>query len=164
MALWKTTGGPEREETPAAQPPIVAPRKEEARATEGATMANIGKSISIKGEVTGDEDLVVEGRVEGRIELKTGQVTIGPNGDVKAEIAAKQIVVIGRVAGNLNATERVEVRETGRVDGDLVAPRLTIQEGAQVNGAITMKPAAGGAMGALPAPAPRPLEAAKKAV
>jgi cytoskeletal protein CcmA (bactofilin family) len=140
MALWKTTGGPEREETPAAQPPIVAPRKEEARATEGATMANIGKSISIKGEVTGDEDLVVEGRVEGRIELKTGQVTIGPNGDVKAEVAAKQIVVIGRVA-----------------------PRLTIQEGAQVNGAITMKPAAG-ALGALPAAAPRPLEAAKKAV
>jgi cytoskeletal protein CcmA (bactofilin family) len=163
MALWKTTGGPEREETPVVQPPIVAPRKEEARATEGATMANIGKSISIKGEVTGDEDLVVEGRVEGRIELKTGQVTIGPNGDVKAEVAAKQIVVIGRVAGNLHATERVEIRETGRVDGDLVAPRLTIQEGAQVNGAITMKPAAG-ALGALPAAAPRPLEAAKKAV
>lgn len=163
MALWKTTGGPEREETPVAQPPIVAPRMEEARAKEGATMANIGKSISIKGEVTGDEDLVVEGRVEGRIELKNGQVTIGPNGDVKAEVAAKQIVVIGRVAGNLVASERAEIRETGRVDGDLVAPRLMIQEGAQVNGAITMKPAQS-ALGAAPVAPPRPLEAAKKAV
>ncbi len=145
------------------QPPTVAPRREEARETKGATMANIGKSISIKGEVTGDEDLVVEGRVDGRIELKNHQLTIGPNGDVKAEIAAKQVVVIGRIAGNVIATERVEVRETGRVDGDLVAPRLLIQEGAQVNGAITMKPAAG-ALGAVAAPVPRPLEAAKKAV
>lgn len=161
MALWKTTGGPEREETPVALPPVVAPRKEEARAQEE-EMANIGKSISIKGEVTGDEDLVVEGRVDGRIELKNHQLTIGPNGDVKAEIAAKQVVVIGRIAGNVVATERVEIRETGRVDGDLVAPRLLIQEGAQVNGAITMKPATG-AVGALPA-VPRPLEAAKKAV
>ncbi len=162
MALWKATNGPEREETPVAQPPGVALRKDEARATEGATMANIGKSISIKGEVTGDEDLVVEGRVDGRIELKNHQVTIGPNGDVKAEIAAKQIVVIGRVAGNVIATERVEIRETGRVDGDLVAPRLLIQEGAQVNGAITMKGATS-ALGSLPT-APRQLEAAKKAV
>jgi cytoskeletal protein CcmA (bactofilin family) len=130
-------------------------------------MANIGKSITIKGEVTGDEDLVVEGRVEGRFDLKNHHLTIGTNGDVKAEVAAKAVTVIGRVTGNITATERIEIRETGRVDGDLVAPRLLVQEGAQVNGAITMKPVGAAVGAAVGAPAvqggPR-LEPARKAL
>jgi cytoskeletal protein CcmA (bactofilin family) len=126
-------------------------------------MANIGKSITIKGEVTGDEDLVVEGRVEGRFDLKNHHLTIGTNGDVKAEVSAKAVTVIGRVTGNINATERVEIRETGRVDGDIVAPRLLVQEGAQVNGAITMKGGAS-AVGAGSLPAAPRLEPAKKAI
>ena len=71
-------------------------------------MANIGKSISIKGDVTGDEDTVIEGRVEGHIELKNHHLTVGPNGDVKGEISAKQVTIVGRVQGNVNATERID--------------------------------------------------------
>ncbi len=113
-------------------------------------MANIGKSISIKGDVSGDEDTVIEGRVEGRIDLKNHHLTIGPNGNVKGEITAKQITVVGVVKGNLTATERIELSDSGRVEGDLASPRLLIQEGAQLNGVVSMQPA-GSAAGAQPA-------------
>jgi cytoskeletal protein CcmA (bactofilin family) len=104
-------------------------------------MANIGKSISIKGNVTGDEDTVIEGRVDGHVELKNHHLTVGPNGDVKGEISAKQCTIVGTVQGNVTAVERIEVADTGRIEGDLVSPRLLIQEGAQVNGSISMQPA-----------------------
>ena len=104
-------------------------------------MANIGKSISIKGNVTGDEDTVIEGRVDGHVELKNHHLTVGPNGEVKGEISAKQCTIVGNVQGNVCAAERIEVAETGRVEGDLSSPRLMIQEGAQVNGSISMQPA-----------------------
>ncbi len=123
-------------------------------------MANIGKSISIKGDVSGDEDTVIEGRVEGRIDLKNHHLTIGPNGNVKGEIAAKQITVVGVVKGNVTATERIELSDSGRVKGDLASPRLLIQEGAQLNGVVSMQPA-GSAAGAQPAqgaPGPKKVE------
>lgn len=101
-------------------------------------MANIGKSIVINGELSGDEDLEIEGRVEGRIQLPDNQVTIGPHGVVTAEIEANAIVVIGKVTGNLIASERLEVQGSGHVEGDIHAPRLVIQEGAVVNGTIEM--------------------------
>ena len=107
-------------------------------------MANIGKSISIKGDVTGDEDTVIEGRVEGHIELKNHHLTVGPNGDVKGEISAKQVTIVGKVQGNVNATERIEVSDSGRLDGDLNSPRLLVQEGAQLNGNVKMQAPAGG--------------------
>jgi cytoskeletal protein CcmA (bactofilin family) len=112
---------------------------------ERGIMANIGKSIAIKGDVSGDEDLVIEGRVEGRIELKNHQLTVGPNGEVKAEVAAKQVTIIGRVSGNVVATERLEIQESGRIDGDVQAPVLVVQEGAIVNGTVTMKVSGAGA-------------------
>ena len=102
-------------------------------------MANIGKSITIRGEVTGEEDLVIEGRVEGRIELLNHQLTVGPNGHVEAEVIAKEVTIIGHVSGNVTATERAEIQESGRLDGDLASPRLLIQEGAELNGGVTMK-------------------------
>ena len=108
-------------------------------------MANIGKSISIKGDVVGDEDTILEGRVEGRVSLRNFHLTIGPNGDVQGEVSAKMVTVVGKVAGNVIASDRIEVRETGRIQGDLNAPRLTVAEGAIINGAITMKEA--GALG-----------------
>ena len=104
-------------------------------------MANIGKSISIKGDVVGDEDTVIEGRVEGRVELKNHHLTVGPNGDVTGEIGAKQITIVGKVTGNVSATERVEISDTGRLNGDITSPRLLVQEGAQLNGNISMRPA-----------------------
>ena len=104
-----------------------------------AVMANIGKSISIKGDVSGDEDTVIEGRVEGRVELKNHHLTIGPNGEINGEVSAKQVTVVGKVHGNIQATERIEVSDTGRVNGDLASPRLLIQEGGQLNGKVSMK-------------------------
>ncbi len=106
-------------------------------------MANIGKSISIKGDVLGEEDTVIEGRVEGRIELKNHHLTIGANGDVQGEVSAKQVTIVGRVSGNVVATERIELRDSGRLEGDLNTPRLLVQEGSQINGKISMKPTSG---------------------
>lgn len=102
-------------------------------------MANIGKSLSIKGDVEGGEDTVIEGRVEGRISLRSHHLTIGTNGEVQGEVSAKLVTVIGRVVGNVVASDRIEIRESGRVDGDLMSPRLQVTEGAILNGRIVMK-------------------------
>ena len=102
------------------------------------SMATMGQSIVFKGELTGDEDLEIEGQVDGVVQLANHQLTIGANGRLKAEVHAKSIVVIGQVEGNLTATERIEVQATGVVSGDLKAPRLNVQEGAVLNGSIEM--------------------------
>jgi len=101
-------------------------------------MANIGKSISIRGDLTGNEDMVIEGQVEGKVDLPNNQLTVGANGKVKAEIHAKGIVVVGHVEGNIFGLERIEIQATGRVEGDVTAPKLVVAEGAQLNGAIEM--------------------------
>lgn len=101
-------------------------------------MANIGKSITIKGDLSGNEDLVVEGTVQGKIELPNNQLTIGANGNVAADVTAKTIVVIGKVSGNVTGTERVEIESTGAVEGDVRSPRLVVQEGAVLNGSVEM--------------------------
>ena len=101
-------------------------------------MATIGQSIIFKGELSGDEDLEIEGNVDGNVNLANHQLTVGANGRLKAEIVAKSIIVIGQVIGNLTATERIEVQATGVVEGDLKAPRLNVQEGAVLNGSIDM--------------------------
>jgi len=101
-------------------------------------MANIGKSISIKGDLTGNEDMVIEGQVEGKVDLPNNQLTVGANGKVKAEIHAKGVVVVGHVDGNIFGLERIEIQATGRVEGDVTAPKLVVAEGAQLNGAIQM--------------------------
>lgn len=104
----------------------------------GEVMANIGKSITIKGDLTGNEDLQIEGSVEGRIDLPNNQLTIGAEGKVKAELKAKAVVVVGHVTGDVTATERIEVQATGVVEGDVRAPRLVVQEGAVLNGSVEM--------------------------
>ncbi len=104
----------------------------------GEGMAHIGKAIAIRGDLTGEEDLLIEGRVEGKVELPKNAVTIGQHGRVRAEVHAKSVTVIGRVAGNVLATERVEIQATGIVEGDVRAPRLVVQEGAVINGVIEM--------------------------
>jgi cytoskeletal protein CcmA (bactofilin family) len=102
------------------------------------SMATIGRSIVFKGELTGDEDLEIDGQVEGTVNLKNHQLTIGANGNLKAEVTAKSIIVIGQVKGNLTAAEGIEVQATGIVEGDVSAPRLNVQEGAVLNGSIDM--------------------------
>lgn len=100
---------------------------------------SIGKSIVIKGEVTGSEDLTIEGQVEGKIELRDHILSVGASGRVQAHIVAKAIVVHGEVTGNLTAAEKVEIRENGAVEGDIVAPRVAIADGAKFRGSIDMR-------------------------
>lgn len=105
--------------------------------TRGRT-ANIGGSLFIKGEVTGSEDLSVEGRVEGKIDLKDHNLTVAQSGRVSAEIHAKTVTVLGEVNGDIHADEKVEIAETGRMTGDLYAPRVAISDGAQFQGSVDM--------------------------
>lgn len=101
-------------------------------------MPSIGQSIVFKGELSGEEDLEINGQIEGNVRFDDHQLTIGASGHVQAEVQAKAIIVIGRVTGNLKASERIEIQATGVVDGDLHTPNLLIQEGAVLNGRIDM--------------------------
>ncbi|MBS1105982.1 MAG: putative acyltransferase [Deltaproteobacteria bacterium] len=129
-------GGPERSATVSSH--LVQPKPTQATAIVGGSMANIGKSITLKGDLSGNEDLVIEGHIEGRVDLPSNQLTIGANGSCSAEVHAKTVVVIGKVNGNVIATERIEIQATGLVNGDVSAPKLVVQEGAVVNGSIEM--------------------------
>ena len=100
---------------------------------------NIGKSVVIKGELTGSEDLTIEGHVEGKIELRQNVLTIGPNGRIKAQVFAKSVIILGEVTGNVTASEKVDLRDNGAVDGDIAAPRVAIAEGAHFRGSIDMQ-------------------------
>jgi len=119
-------------------------------------VVNIGKSVVIKGELNGSEDLTIEGHVEGKIELRDHVLTIGPNGKIKAQLNAKAIIVLGEVIGNVTATDKVDIRENGSVEGDITAPRVAIAEGAHFRGSVDMqnkggvKPAAQGPRPAAP--------------
>ena len=121
------------------EPPVAAPAASEPRGHLGRDMVNIGKSVVIKGELTGSEDLTIEGHVEGRIDLKDNVLTIGPNGKIKAEVFAKSVVVLGEVTGNVTASEKVDIRDNGSVDGDIASPRVAIAEGAHFRGSIDMQ-------------------------
>ncbi len=102
-------------------------------------LVNIGKSIIVKGELNGSEDLTIEGQVEGKIELRDNVLTIGPNGKIKAQIFAKSVVVLGHVTGNVTASEKVDIRDNGSVEGDIVSPRVAIAEGAHFRGSVDMQ-------------------------
>jgi len=102
-------------------------------------MVHIGKSVIIKGELAGSEDLTIEGHVEGKIELKDHVLTIGPNGRIKAQVFAKAVIVLGEVNGNVSATEKVDIRDGGSVDGDIISPRVAIAEGAHFRGSVDMQ-------------------------
>jgi cytoskeletal protein CcmA (bactofilin family) len=102
-------------------------------------VVNIGKSVVIKGELNGSEDLTIEGHVEGKIELKDHVLTIGPNGKIKAQVFAKAVIVLGEVNGNVTASEKVDIRDNGSVDGDIISPRVAIAEGAHFRGSVDMQ-------------------------
>jgi cytoskeletal protein CcmA (bactofilin family) len=106
-------------------------------------IVNIGKSVVIKGELNGSEDLTIEGHVEGTIQLKDHVLTIGPNGRIKAQVFAKSVVVLGEVTGNVTASDKVDIRDNGSVDGDIISPRVAIAEGAHFRGSVDMQRKAG---------------------
>ncbi|MBZ5666162.1 MAG: polymer-forming cytoskeletal protein [Acidobacteriia bacterium] len=107
--------------------------------TTTSDQATIGKSLVIKGEVTGSESLYIDGRVEGSINLSGNRVTIGRNGVVAANINAREIVVLGKVRGNLTASDRVDIRSDGSLTGDVVAARISIEDGAFFKGGIDIR-------------------------
>ena len=121
-----------------ANEPAVAPRPA-ITSTTTADQATIGKSLVIKGEVTGSEALYIDGRVEGSINLAGNRVTIGRNGVVAANINAREIVVLGKVRGNLTASDRVDIRSDGSLTGDVVAARISIEDGAYFKGGIDIR-------------------------
>jgi cytoskeletal protein CcmA (bactofilin family) len=128
-----------------AEPPSARPRGERDN-------VNIGKSVVIKGDLSGSEDLTIEGVVEGKIELKDNILTIGPNGRIKAQVFAKAVIVLGEITGNVTASEKVDIRDGGSVDGDLISPRVAIADGAHFRGSIDMQKT-GGAPAAQPSTA-----------
>ena len=153
--MWKPTnqpnmppsrpGEPERPAAPASTPSAssespAAPRPAPASTgTSTADQATIGKSLVIKGEVTGSESLYIDGRVEGSINLAGNRVTVGRNGVVAANINAREIVVLGKVRGNLTASDRVDIRSDGSLTGDVVAARISIEDGAFFKGGIDIR-------------------------
>jgi len=150
--MWKPTNQPQTPGRPAeperpttssssvpamtASDPPAAPRPV---ATTTADQATIGKSLVIKGEVTGSESLYIDGRVEGSINLSGNRVTVGRNGVVSANINAREIVVLGKVRGNLTASDRVDIRSDGSLTGDVIAARISIEDGAFFKGGIDIR-------------------------
>jgi cytoskeletal protein CcmA (bactofilin family) len=148
--MWKPTNQPQTPAQPAApeRPTMSTPSAPAMSAepaaprpvtTTTADQATIGKSLVIKGEVTGSESLYIDGRVEGSINLAGNRVTIGRNGVVAANINAREIVVLGKVRGNLTASDRVDIRSDGSLTGDVIAARISIEDGAFFKGGIDIR-------------------------
>lgn len=119
---------------PAARPATGAPS-----ASAAGEQATIGKSLVIKGEVTGSESLYIDGKIEGTINLSGNRVTVGRNGQVSANITAREIVVLGKVRGNMTASDRVDIRSEGSLTGDVAAQRISIEDGAFFKGGIDIR-------------------------
>src|ERR1043166_3600931 len=151
--MWKPTNQPtapgrptEPERIPLAAPSAPAVTETTASAprpvsASTADQATIGKSLVIKGEVTGSESLYIDGRVEGSINLAGNRVTVGRNGGVAANINARECVVPGKVRGNLSASDRVDIRSDGSLTGDVIAARISIEDGAFFKGGIDIRKA-----------------------
>ena len=131
-----TPGAPIQHQPQANAPAHPEPRRQQMMERD---VVNIGKSVVIKGELNGSEDLTVEGHVEGKIELRDHVLTIGPNGKIKAQVFAKAVIVLGEVNGNVTASEKVDIRDGGSVDGDIISPRVAIAEGAHFRGSVDMQ-------------------------
>jgi len=119
---------------PVHEPPNRAPAV--AASTE---QASIGKSLVIKGEITGSESLLIDGKVDGSINLPGNRVTIGANGQVAANIVAREVVILGKIRGNVSATDRVDIRAEGSLNGDVSAARISIEDGAFFKGGIDIR-------------------------
>lgn len=142
--MWKKN---ELDSEPASAPPLetrprtqtASPPQQQPVSSRSTTTATIGPSISIKGDISGGEDLVIEGRVEGAIQLRECDVTVGSNGRVTADIHGKRIYIDGEVTGDLVGDE-VLIRKSGRVEGNAKAPTVTLENGCHFRGSIDMKP------------------------
>ncbi|HXE07902.1 MAG TPA: polymer-forming cytoskeletal protein [Acidobacteriaceae bacterium] len=148
--MWKPNQtGPNSPATPEPArptPPVSTPGSFEAArpaapaaSASSGEQATIGKSLVIKGEVTGSESLYVDGKIEGAINLPGNRVTVGRNGQVAANITAREVVVLGKVRGNISASDRVDIRSEGSLTGDVAAARIAIEDGAYFKGGIDIR-------------------------
>lgn len=117
---------------------VSSPVRSKSPAEQLKDRAIIGSSIRISGELTGEEDLLIHGQVEGKIDLKQHNITVGKNGRVKADVYAKVISVEGQLQGNLFGDEKVVIRQSGTVRGNIAAPRVNLEEGSKFKGSIDM--------------------------
>jgi cytoskeletal protein CcmA (bactofilin family) len=108
-------------------------------ATSSMDQANIGRSLVIKGEVTGAESLFIDGRVEGSISFPDNRVTVGRNGNVAANIIAKEVVIMGKVQGNVECEDRLDIRSEGLLTGDVITHRISVEEGAILKGGVEVR-------------------------
>ncbi len=148
--MWKSSRRedevtPTNQPTPTTPAPTAAPSaplrpaepaRSDARSSE---IATIGKSVVVKGELSGSEDLVVDGEVEGSIALRGQSLTIGPNGRVRANIEARNVILHGRVDGDIHASDRVELRKSASLSGDITTARISIEDGAFFKGTIDIQ-------------------------
>ena len=122
---------PKKEATPLSSIPMRTPEPESTRGS-----ASIGKAVKVNGQIYSKEDLYVDGDVEGTIELHDNKLTIGPNGKVHAAVKAREVVVLGTIQGNVEASDRLEIRKDGRLVGDIRTARIIIEDGAYFKGSI----------------------------
>ena len=132
--MWK------KDETPKT-PPVRSEKPEQPRPVRsGSGSSTIGQSLRISGEISGTEDLIVQGAIDGEIKLPENTVTIGEDGHVKARVEARIIIVEGTVEGDLYGGEQVEILRQGNLNGNIVSPRVGLEDGAQFKGNIDMSP------------------------
>ena len=134
--LHSTDNAPKTQFTPSTLNPV-APVKTVSSPIEQAT---IGRTLVIKGEITGSESLYIDGRVEGSITFKDHRVTVGRNGVVQANIAAREVVIMGKVTGNVECSDRVDIRSEGTLTGDVVSQRISVEDGAMLRGSVQLNP------------------------
>jgi cytoskeletal protein CcmA (bactofilin family) len=135
--LQSTDHAPKPQFTPSTLNPI-APVK---TVTSPIEQATIGRSLVIKGEISGSESLYVDGRIEGTISFKEHRVTVGRNGVVAANIVAREVVVMGKVTGNIECSDRVDIRSEGSLTGDVISRRISVEDGAMLRGSVQLAPA-----------------------
>ena len=132
--MWNRESAVKRDVT--REPVMVQPISSAVPIEERRPVAWVGKSVIFKGTLVSSEDLMIDGHVEGTIEARDHGLTVGPNADIRAEIVASSVTIQGTVVGNIRASAKVDVTATGRVEGDLMAPRIAIADGAVVCGRV----------------------------
>jgi cytoskeletal protein CcmA (bactofilin family) len=165
--MWKpnqtgTTSTTPTPEPPPRPAPVSSPAVEPVNRTpvaSSADQATIGKGLFVKGEITGSESLFIDGKVEGSINLAGNRVTVGRNGQVSADVIAREVVILGKIRGNVTASDRVDIRAEGSLAGDVAAARISIEDGAYFKGGIDIKKA-DAAKPVAAASAPEPVKAA----
>ena len=138
--MWKKSETVEPRSQPAAAPQAQSSLSQRSSGIQSGVCAMIGPTVSIKGNLTSEEDLLMEGRLEGKIEIRHHSITVGKKGQIKADIYGKVITVEGKVEGNLYGEEQLILRQSGTVRGNIVSPRVILEDGSNFKGSIDMSP------------------------